>query len=389
MNSKERVKTTFKHREPDRVPVFDLGVNEPLGTKILGRKALVSTGGSVWQRRAEMLLEDKRDELVEQYARDTIDLYRKLEFDILVIDPHERKNYFKPKRTSEYTWRYDFGDRWWTTYEYFPEQDLFCERSSNIAEGGIEEFKRVVNIMEKQPEAKVDPTQFEALKIAIEEAEEDMFVIGHADIMLPTFTSWFPVFLEAMIVDPPLVKAYLELANKSLIPDLTYQLEMGVDGMHGRMDFCGKNGPVFSPTHFKEFVQPYLKRITETCHKYSVPFFKHMDGNIKPIADEVLLKTGIDGYHSIEPPAGMDIGEIKRKYGEKITLLGNVDAAGVLVFGTPDEVKNATKEVIKIAAPGGGFVLASSNCFHGQIPLENLYAMLEAAREYGNYPINL
>jgi uroporphyrinogen decarboxylase len=114
-----------------------------------------------------------------------------------------------------------------------------------------------------------------------------------------------------------------------------------------------------------------------------------MDGNIKPIADEVLLETGIDGYHSIEPTAGMDIGEIKFKYGDKITLLGNVDAAGVLVFGTPDEVKKATKEVVKIAAPGGGFVLATSNCFHGQIPLDNLYAMLEAAREYGNYPINL
>jgi len=396
MNSKERVKKAFAHKEPDRIPVFELCVNSPQGSKILGREALVGTGGATWQRRTELLVNGRRDELIEKHAQDTIELYQKLGYDILVIDPHEAKDYIPPKKVDENTWIYDLGNGIWSKYEYFPEEDLFCERDSNIAQGGIDEFRRVVKLMEKQDSTQVDPTQFEAIEYAIDKIEyaidkvgKDMFIVGHADIYLPAFTSWFSVFLETMIIDPPLVNTYLEIVNAPLIPTLVAQLERGVDGINGRMDFCGTYGPVFSPKHFKEFVQPYLKKITATCHKHRVPFIKHMDGNIKPIEREVLLETGIDGYHAIEPAAGMDIGELKKKYGDKITLLGNVDCAELLSFGTPVQVKEATEEVIRVAAPGGGFVLASSNCIHSQVPLENLYAMLEAAHEYGSYPINL
>jgi len=102
-----------------------------------------------------------------------------------------------------------------------------------------------------------------------------------------------------------------------------------------------------------------------------------------------MLECGIDAIHSIEPVAGMDIGDLKKKYGDKVTLCGNVDCAELLSYKTPAEVKAATREVIRTAAPGGGFVLASSNCIHSQVPVENLYAMLEAAEEFGKYPIAL
>ncbi|MDZ7386635.1 MAG: uroporphyrinogen decarboxylase family protein, partial [candidate division KSB1 bacterium] len=105
------------------------------------------------------------------------------------------------------------------------------------------------------------------------------------------------------------------------------------------------------------------------------------------IERQIMLECGFDGIHSIEPVAGMDIGELKRKYGTQITLCGNVDCAELLSYGTPAQVKEATRQVIRTAAPGGGFILASSNCIHSQVPVENLMAMLEAAEEYGTYPI--
>ena len=67
--------------------------------------------------------------------------------------------------------------------------------------------------------------------------------------------------------------------------------------------------------------------------------------------------------------------------------MGNIDCAHLLCEGTPDEVVAETRRVIEAAAPGGGFVLTSSNSIHNGVRLENYMAMLETARRYGNYPI--
>ena len=116
-------------------------------------------------------------------------------------------------------------------------------------------------------------------------------------------------------------------------------------------------------------------------------FIQHLDGNTDAVLPMLVDEVGIDGYHAIEPTAGMDIGRLKAEYGSRLALLGNLDCGGVLVTGTPEEVRQETRELIRAAAPGGGFVLASSNAIHDAIPMENLQAMLDAHREYGTYPI--
>jgi uroporphyrinogen decarboxylase len=168
---------------------------------------------------------------------------------------------------------------------------------------------------------------------------------------------------------------------------LTAQLELGVDGMIDGVDFAAGTGPMISPKHFRQFIQPYLKMYAEECHKYGVPFIKHEDGNIEIIEKDLLLDTGIDAYHAIEPVAGMDIGRLKRQYGDKITLMGNVDCSRILVEGSKQEIREATADVIRQAAPGGGFVLTSSNSIHDGVPLDRFLIMLEAGREFGQYPI--
>jgi len=107
-----------------------------------------------------------------------------------------------------------------------------------------------------------------------------------------------------------------------------------------------------------------------------------------PFADEFLVETGIDAYHSIDPGAGMDLGFIKEKYGKQITLWGNVDCGIILTRGTREDIINEVKRVIKTAAPGGGHVLTSSNTIHSEIPTANFLTMLEAAGRFGIYPLN-
>ena len=68
--------------------------------------------------------------------------------------------------------------------------------------------------------------------------------------------------------------------------------------------------------------------------------------------------------------------------------MGNIDVAHDLVYGTKEEVYNSVKYAIKTAGPGGGFIVSAAN-MHPGVKVDNLRWMVEATKEYGNYPINL
>ena len=110
----------------------------------------------------------------------------------------------------------------------------------------------------------------------------------------------------------------------------------------------------------------------------------HTDGDVQPLIDD-LVKIGLNALHPIEPKA-MDINLLKKKYQNRLCLIGNIDMAGSLGRGTPDEVRQEVKERIRNVAPGGGYAVGSSNSVASYIPIENYRAMIEATFEYGQYP---
>jgi uroporphyrinogen decarboxylase len=85
----------------------------------------------------------------------------------------------------------------------------------------------------------------------------------------------------------------------------------------------------------------------------------------------------------------MDLALIKKNYGDKVLLMGNVDCGHVLHLGTREDVIADTKRVIREASPGGGHILSSSNTIHSSVPYANYMQMLETARKYGKYPIEI
>ena len=104
---------------------------------------------------------------------------------------------------------------------------------------------------------------------------------------------------------------------------------------------------------------------------------------------DMLIDVGFDAIHPIDPTAGMDLGEAKAKYGDKVCLMGNVDCTYIMTWGTPDEVREDVKRCIRQAAKGGGYICTTSNSVHSATKPENYIAMVEAIKEYGKYPISL
>jgi len=386
MNSGERVHLTFAHQEPDRLPVFEIGFNSPAASEILGRDAWVGIGGHVLSEiRNHMILEGRDREFRFKQVQDYIELYRKLDLDIMPVSVYPVDPAL-PKEIEDGTWLFeDKKTGTWSICKYERSSDMYVEVDSELATEGIPAFERMVKRLENE-HFSLDDYDFLQIDHAVKEVGNELCILGGADVHFAG-ASWIVTFLIAMKEWPDLVERYLDAQLERTLLIAEEQLRRGVTLMWGGADLCYSQGPYFSPQLFRRFYVPRLKQITDLCHRYSVPFFKHTDGNIRLIEEDLLVGCGIDGLHPLEPEAGMDLAYYKENYGRKVTLLGNVSCAQTLVYGTPEEIEEETRRAIEIAAPGGGYVLSSSNTIHSQLPAKNYLIMREAARKYGNYPI--
>jgi uroporphyrinogen decarboxylase len=99
---------------------------------------------------------------------------------------------------------------------------------------------------------------------------------------------------------------------------------------------------------------------------------------------EELLSCGFDVLQSLDPQAGIDLADMKKRFGHRICLAGNVNC-GMIHSGTREEVANDSRRALKEGMPGGGFIFMSSNTIFEGVPLENYMAMWEVWREEGKY----
>jgi uroporphyrinogen decarboxylase len=198
----------------------------------------------------------------------------------------------------------------------------------------------------------------------------------------------FEAFCRAIKRDPGLIARMYERvgAAQCRILDVATDFEC-VGGVRFADDLAYSEGLMVSPAHLRQHFFPWLKACVDLVHRKGKVFIYHSDGDVRLVLED-LIACGVDGLHPIEPKA-MDIAELKRKVGRRIALCGNIDLGYTLTRGTPAEVDAEVKERIRVLAPGGGYLLGSSNSVPEYVPLENFNAMREACFRYGRYPISI
>ncbi len=120
-------------------------------------------------------------------------------------------------------------------------------------------------------------------------------------------------------------------------------------------------------------------------HAAGRPLLFHTDGLVTDLIPDIVA-AGVDVLHPIEPKC-VDIVAIKRAWGDRLALAGNLDLGYTLTLGSPAEVAKAVRYLVRNVAPGGGFLLGSANSVTNYVPLVNFKAMLETTIECGSYPI--
>jgi len=152
---------------------------------------------------------------------------------------------------------------------------------------------------------------------------------------------------------------------------------------------CGGSGSLVfqSPAIFSELALPVLKRVTELAFDMGIPTHVHSCGPEKELVKMAALETNLTIIDPLEvPPMGdCKLVDLKRLYGDKIVLKGNLHTTEVMLRGSVAEVIAASKQAIDDAGKGGGFILSTGDQCGRDTPDANIRAMVETARTYGRY----
>lgn len=154
-------------------------------------------------------------------------------------------------------------------------------------------------------------------------------------------------------------------------------------------DLAMQTGPIVSPQLFREAIKPRMCKLIEAIRsKTQAKLWFHSCGSVY-FAIPDLIELGVDILNPVQVrAAAMDTARLKREFGQHLAFWGGIDTQRVLPFGTVEDVRREVRQRVRDLAPGGGYVLASVHNIEADVPGENIWAMYQAAHEYGRYPIH-
>ncbi len=263
------------------------------------------------------------------------------------------------------------------------ERELHRHDMADIYIATAERYEHSAIFIHPNPDS-VDET-IRMIDILREKTGDRYFILRHGDatFSIPDGTQMFS-FAERLADDPDGLKREAQQRVDAAIRHAErYARHAGLDGFALCADYCFNTGPFLSPRHFAEFITPYLAQITKAYRDLGFYVIKHTDGNIMPIIDQ-LVSTGPHALHSLDPQANVDIAEVKRRYGDQLCLIGNVNCA-MLDTGTSEEIAESVRYALRSAMPGGGYIFSTSNCIYTGMPLASYEIMLDIWRREGVY----
>ena len=377
MNHRERFFTALDLREPDYVPITDLGLDSPIVDEVL-KKEMISLPRSPNKNSMSLQGGASWDSTIS-YRLAMIEVCRKLDFDAAPA-------------LSDYSL---------TTREYEPkfvDDERFVDQWGRVMQTNVEtKTAYFVDGIVHTPEDLENYEPPDAFHPDISEMiEKTMDPLKNEDIvtMAACHSGWMLAFqvrggIDKIAIDfyrnPSFAKKLYDKVSTACHNFAEVMAKAGVDILFVTDDYADNHGPLINPKLFREYELPNLEKVVEIGKKYNVPILKHSDGNLYPIIEDI-VNTGIKGLHPIEPGV-MDLRDVKTRFGRRLCLLGNVDCRHVLPYGSEEDVRKDVRRCVDAAAEGGGFILASSNSLHANVKIENIYVMVDEARKYGKYPL--
>jgi uroporphyrinogen decarboxylase len=210
------------------------------------------------------------------------------------------------------------------------------------------------------------------------EAHETLWrIVGSENVML-----WIGMYPDA-------VARFVQRIHEFALGALKAQIKTAggmLDGVVIWGDVAYKKGMMFSPEYWRKHFKPGVKALIDECHAHGLPVIYHGCGNVNRIFED-FIEIGVDAYNPLEAKAGLDVVDLRRRFGHRIGFCGNMDVM-VWAGGTREEIRSAVLTKLN-AAKGGGFIFQSDHSVPGNISGENYDYVVKLVREYGVYPLRL
>lgn len=378
MTPRERVSTTLKHKEPDRVPLSLGGSAHKLSNSRYSLlKEHYGVEGEGPQRLTGAYLSYADNRLLDAIGTD-----------IRYVHLRPPTGYMENKE-GDGTW----VDEWGLTHRVI-EGGYYELGGTPLAEASVDDLNSY-----PWPDVN-DSARYYGLQEEVEDLYNNTnYAIGAYRPMISGIfeISHYLRGMEILLMDMMLDKKFVDalLWKLTEIQGEILKKYLDVVGPYVQIvewadDVGTQNGPMFSPEIYKELIlekHAYLSKIVKKKAP-GAKFMLHSCGSVKRFIP-YFIEAGFDILNPVQPMAkNMDPVELKAEFGNDISFLGGVDVQQIM-RGPVEGVRAEVKQRIEELGPGGGFVLAPSHNFGDDVPLENMLAFFETAREFGNYPIGV
>lgn len=352
MNSWERFKRMYDHREADRIPIID----DP------------------W---AGTLRRWKREGMPADV--DWCDYFDIDKIGVINIDISPRY----PEVTLEETDRYAIRTSpWGVTMKHFKEEDStpeFLDYKVTTPEAWEEAKKRMT--------LSDDRILWDYLKENYDKwRAEGRWIRGVFWFGFDVTHSWMmgtENVLVAMIEEPEFIEDIFDtyLNHTIALYDRLWDAGYHFDEMFWYDDMGYKGTTFFSPNMYRELLQPYHTRAVKWAHDHGVYAQLHSCGDIMTLLPDIVA-TGVDALNPLEVKAGMDVFEIKRKYGDRLTLHGGINA---VKWSDADAILAEIDEKVPVLKQNGGFIFSSDHSIPNAVSLDNMKRIVAEVKRVGRY----
>jgi uroporphyrinogen decarboxylase len=357
MNSKDRVNNAINHVKPDRTPLdgwFTNAVMDKLKSRF---------GFSDDEEVLERLGIDFRPvvmEPAEQFGRGAkwMDfIINKSAFSVSdYIGKSVREDVYEDEWNVQIKLNQD-GSNW--GYSYHPLQDLDLSKLKVPDLGSPGRMDKAIAKIKKF---------------------EDKFV--YAGVSTSFRRGWlltgFSKFLEALLTERNYIDKLLDKLVEYEIREVKMYSDAGVNMIELLGDLGSEASLFLSPALWRKIFKPGMKAVIDSAKGKNVKFFMHTDGNIREIIPD-LIEIGLNILNPIQPEC-MDPVQIKKSFGDILTLHGSMSLQKTLSFGKPSDVEREAKDRIEKCGYNGGLILAPSNALTQDIPIDNIIAFYDYVR---------
>ncbi len=258
-------------------------------------------------------------------------------------------------------------------------------------------FHKVLHSPVRQPEDLdcLETPSLDRYETRIEEIAEEMKAYKKAGYFVEAFHNgpfvmvWHRLRgLEAFLIDivrrPAFARRLVDFAMSQQL-ELTKAVidQAGPHAVRLGNDMGTTRSLFFPPKAYREIFNPWERRLVDEYHRRGVFVFHHCHGNINLILGD-MVETGIDAIDPLDPYDGIDLAEVKEKYGDRITLRGGI--CKYIGMYSREQIRRHVADRVSIGAPGGGYIIQSAGGLPPEMPRENFQYYKETVDRLRVYP---